>query len=83
MKEHEKSGKIIAAICAGKVIIINVIILFLLIVSIFAAPFVLFKHGIAQGKTLTSYPTVKSSIEGSYQYKEDSTIVDGKKQFLI
>lgn len=44
----------------------------------FAAPFVLFKHGIAKGKSLTSYPTVKSDIEGSYQYKEDTTVVDGK-----
>lgn len=38
----------------------------------------LFKHGIAKGKSLTSYPTVKSDIEGCYQYKEDSTVVDGK-----
>lgn len=44
----------------------------------FTAPFVLFKHGIAKGKSLTSYPTVKSDIEGFYQYKEDSTVVDGK-----
>ncbi|XP_060849918.1 protein dj-1beta-like isoform X1 [Rhopalosiphum padi] len=54
---HEKSDKVISAICA--------------------APFVLFKHGIAKGKSLTSYPTVKSEIEGSYQYKEESTVVDG------
>lgn len=38
----------------------------------------LFKHGIAKGKSLTSYPTVKKDIEGFYQYKEDSTVVDGK-----
>ncbi|VVC44938.1 Hypothetical protein CINCED_3A015326 [Cinara cedri] len=58
LQAHEKSGKIIGAICA--------------------APFVLFKHGIAKGKSLTSYPTVKNSIEEFYQYKEDSTVVDGK-----
>jgi len=57
LREHEKCGKIIAAICA--------------------APYVLFVHGIAKGKTLTSYPTVKSDIEGCYKYKEDSTVVDG------
>lgn len=38
----------------------------------------LFKHGIAKGKSLTSYPTVKSDIEGFYQYKEDTTVTDGK-----
>lgn len=38
----------------------------------------LFKHGIAKGKSLTSYPTVKKDIEGSYTYKEDSTVIDGK-----
>lgn len=38
----------------------------------------LYKHGIAKGKTLTSYPSVKSDIESSYKYKEDSTVVDGK-----
>lgn len=38
----------------------------------------LFKHGIATGKTLTSYPSVKSDIESAYTYKEDSTVVDGK-----
>jgi len=42
---------------------------------------VLFKHGIAKGKTLTSYPTVKSDIESSYKYIEDSTIVDGNNYF--
>jgi len=43
---------------------------------------VLFKHGIAKGKSLTSYPTVKSDIEGFYQYKEDSTVVDGKNEIF-
>jgi len=54
----------------------------LLITISFTAPFVLFKHGIAKGKSLTSYPTVKSDIEGFYQYKEDSTVVDGKIKIL-
>jgi len=44
---------------------------------------VLFKHGIAKGKSLTSYPTVKSDIESFYQYKEDSTVVDGKNKYFI
>jgi protein DJ-1 len=48
-----------------------------IISAICAAPFVLFKHGIAKGKTLTSYPTVKSEIEKFYQYKEDTTVIDG------
>lgn len=81
MVEHEKSGKVIAAICAGKSVKNNwhhTMYIKLLIGIIFIAPFVLFKHGIAKGKSLTSYPTVKSDIEGFYQYKEDSTVVDGK-----
>ncbi|XP_050424386.1 protein dj-1beta-like [Adelges cooleyi] len=48
------------------------------IAAICAAPFVLYKHDIAKGKNLTSYPSVKSDIEGAYNYKEDSTVVDGK-----
>jgi len=44
---------------------------------------VLFKHGIAKGKSLTSYPTVKNDIESFYQYKEDSTVVDGKIKIFI
>lgn len=48
----------------------------------FTAPFVLFKHGIAKGKNVTSYPSVKSDIEGFYNYKEISTVVDGKFYIL-
>jgi len=90
--EHEKSGKIIAAICAGKHLKIIYIIFDtficimynkLLITITITAPFVLFKHGIAKGKSLTSYPTVKSAIEGFYQYKEDSTVVDGKVKIFF
>lgn len=58
-------------------IILISVMQFIKIKFMFIAPFVLYKHGIAKGKSLTSYPTVKSDIEGSYQYKEDSTVVDG------
>uniref|UniRef100_A0A6P7HAP0 Protein dj-1beta n=1 Tax=Diabrotica virgifera virgifera TaxID=50390 RepID=A0A6P7HAP0_DIAVI len=52
-----------------------------LIAAICAAPLALKAHGIAKGKNLTSYPSVKKDLlDGSegYQYKEDKVVVDDK-----
>lgn len=35
-------------------------------------------HGIATGKKLTSYPSVKDELVKDYQYCEDKVVVDGK-----
>ncbi|CAG9767579.1 unnamed protein product [Ceutorhynchus assimilis] len=59
LKEQEKAGRWIAAICA--------------------APTALKAHGIAEGKTLTSYPAMRAEMEegDKYKYKEDRVVVDG------
>ncbi|KAG5881695.1 hypothetical protein JTB14_006556 [Gonioctena quinquepunctata] len=50
------------------------------IAAICAAPTALKAHGIALGKTVTSYPAMKNVMEegGKYTYKEDTVVVDGK-----
>ncbi|XP_046672005.1 protein dj-1beta-like [Homalodisca vitripennis] len=57
LKEQEKAGRIVAAICA--------------------APAVLKAHGIAKGKSLTSYPSVKEELVSDYKYSEDKVVIDG------
>lgn len=48
--------------------------------AICAAPTAFKKHGIGEGKTLTSYPSMAEKFKGtSYKYVEDqSVVVDGK-----
>jgi putative intracellular protease/amidase len=42
------------------------------------APALAFKsHGIAKGKHVTSYPSMKDKLTGDYQYMEDRVVVDG------
>ena len=48
-----------------------------IIAAICAAPTALKNHGIFLGKTVTSYPSVKDKLEGSYKYSEDRVVVDG------
>ncbi|ALC41954.1 dj-1beta [Drosophila busckii] len=46
-----------------------------IIAAICAAPTVLAKHGIATGKTLTSYPAMKAQLVDNYTYVEDKNVV--------
>uniref|UniRef100_B3P7W3 GG11777 n=2 Tax=Drosophila erecta TaxID=7220 RepID=B3P7W3_DROER len=46
-----------------------------LIAAICAAPTVLAKHGIAAGKSLTSYPAMKPQLVDNYSYVDDKTVV--------
>ncbi|XP_060533675.1 protein dj-1beta [Cylas formicarius] len=50
------------------------------IAAICAAPTALKAHGVARGKSLTSYPAMKGQMEedGLYEYKEEDVVVDGK-----
>jgi len=59
LKEQEKSGRLVAAICA--------------------APTALKAHGIGNGKSITSYPSVKDQMTdgGNYIYSEDRVVIDG------
>ncbi|KAG8299507.1 hypothetical protein J6590_099437, partial [Homalodisca vitripennis] len=41
------------------------------------APAVLKAHGIAKGKSLTSYPSVKEELVSDYKYSEDKVVIDG------
>ncbi|XP_066920139.1 protein dj-1beta-like [Clytia hemisphaerica] len=47
------------------------------IAAICAAPTVLQAHGIAKGKRITSYPSVREKLEGDYVYSEDRVLRDG------
>ncbi|XP_056633374.1 protein dj-1beta [Diorhabda sublineata] len=50
------------------------------IAAICAAPLALKAHGIARGKNLTSYPSVKNELldgDHGYQYKEEKVVIDG------
>uniref|UniRef100_A0A1A9W8B5 DJ-1/PfpI domain-containing protein n=1 Tax=Glossina brevipalpis TaxID=37001 RepID=A0A1A9W8B5_9MUSC len=50
-----------------------------LIAAICAAPGVLAAHSIALGKTLTSYPGLKSKLDTLYKYVDDQKVIqDGK-----
>ncbi|KAH8267755.1 hypothetical protein KR026_004932 [Drosophila bipectinata] len=46
-----------------------------LIAAICAAPTVLAKHGIASGKSLTSYPSMKAQLVDKYSYVDDKNVV--------
>ncbi|KAI8045057.1 protein dj-1beta [Drosophila gunungcola] len=46
-----------------------------LIAAICAAPTVLAKHGIASGKSLTSYPSMKPQLADQYSYVDDKSVV--------
>ncbi|XP_020811498.1 protein dj-1beta [Drosophila serrata] len=46
-----------------------------LIAAICAAPTVLAKHGIATGKSLTSYPSMKEQLVDKYSYVEGELVV--------
>ncbi|KMZ06927.1 protein dj-1beta [Drosophila simulans] len=46
-----------------------------LIAAICAAPTVLAKHGVASGKSLTSYPSMKPQLVDNYSYVDDKTVV--------
>ncbi|BFF92311.1 protein dj-1beta [Drosophila madeirensis] len=46
-----------------------------LIAAICAAPTVLAKHGIATGKSLTSYPSMKDKLVDKYCYVDDKSVV--------
>nr|CAH7718780.1 unnamed protein product [Callosobruchus chinensis] len=50
-----------------------------LIAAICAAPTALKAHGIAIGKKVTSYPSMKAQMEegGQYTYLEDKVVIDG------
>ncbi|CAH2009206.1 unnamed protein product [Acanthoscelides obtectus] len=50
-----------------------------LIAAICAAPTALKAHGIAVGKKVTSYPSMKAQMEegGQYTYLEDKVVIDG------
>lgn len=43
------------------------------------APIAFKSHGIASGKSITSYPSMKERLVDTYQYNdEDRVVVDGK-----
>lgn len=45
---------------------------------VYLAPIALKAHGVAQGKKITSYPSMKSQLEeGNYTYLEEDVVVDG------
>ncbi|XP_034104314.1 protein dj-1beta [Drosophila albomicans] len=46
-----------------------------LIAAICAAPTALAKHGIATGKSLTSYPAMKDQLADKYSYVDDKNVV--------
>ncbi|XP_014255674.1 protein dj-1beta [Cimex lectularius] len=48
-----------------------------LVAAICAAPTALKAHGIALGKSLTSYPSFKEELSECYNYLEDRVVVDG------
>ncbi|XP_014295172.1 protein dj-1beta [Microplitis demolitor] len=47
------------------------------IAAICAAPTALKAHGIAQGKQITSYPSMKDQLTDYYKYSEDIVVTDG------
>ncbi|XP_057322392.1 protein dj-1beta-like [Microplitis mediator] len=47
------------------------------IAAICAAPTALKAHGIAQGKQITSYPSMKDQLTDYYKYLEDIVVTDG------
>lgn len=47
------------------------------IAAICAAPVALKAHGIAKGKQLTSYPSMKDKLTDEYKYLEEKVVTDG------
>jgi len=47
------------------------------LIFLLTAPIALEAHKIALGKRITSYPSVRGKLEGSYQYLEDRVVIDG------
>ncbi|XP_032684368.1 protein dj-1beta-like [Odontomachus brunneus] len=47
------------------------------IAAICAAPIALKAHGIAKGKQITSYPSMKDELVSEYNYSEDKVVTDG------
>ncbi|KAL1484763.1 hypothetical protein MTO96_011015 [Rhipicephalus appendiculatus] len=63
LKEQEKCGRLVAAICAGNRLLL----------------LPLKSHGIGLGKRVTSHPSKKEDIcKGDYKYSEDRVVVDGQ-----
>lgn len=52
-----------------------------IIAAICAAPVALKAHGIAKGRRITSYPTVKDELIDCYEYADNSVVVDGTNNF--
>ncbi|XP_003708302.1 protein dj-1beta [Megachile rotundata] len=48
-----------------------------IIAAICAAPTALKAHGIAKGKQVTSYPSMKDELKDEYKYLEDKVVIDG------
>lgn len=53
-----------------------------MIAAICAAPVALKAHGIAKGKKITSYPSMKDELANEYKYSEDKVVTDGKDMFI-
>ncbi|XP_012258211.2 protein dj-1beta [Athalia rosae] len=49
-----------------------------LIAAICAAPTALKAHGIAEGKKITCYPSMKDKVEGAYTWVDEKVVIDGK-----
>ena len=81
MKDQEKEGRIVAAICAGWSNTNHYYPLNSDIYSNFIAPTAFKAHSIGKGKSITSYPAFKEQLAGDYNYVEDRVIVDGKIEF--
>ena len=48
------------------------------------APIAFKSHGIANGKKITSYPSVKERLVNNYQYiDEEKVVVDGNKSIRL
>ena len=48
-----------------------------MIAAICAAPTALLAHGIAKGRTITSYPSFKDALKVDYNYSDNLVVVDG------
>lgn len=54
-----------------------------MIAAICAAPIALKAHGIAKGKQVTSYPSMKDELVNDYNYLEDKVVTDGNDCFIV
>lgn len=48
-----------------------------LIAAICAAPIALVRHGIGEGRAMTSHPSVREPVAGHGRYREQDVVVDG------